>query len=187
MKSVLRPNSIKIFELLFSAIAIQLFVVYFLISEAISETEPKILIIPGLILFTTIRVSRYKGEVARGITVLYSLIFAFMFFFLSYQVGIRDFLETDVDDYFSITIPFLFSAVGMYFAFTKESTEWIYDKDNEEGDIPNEENLDSDQLDLEKSSTERPISSVRYELDQIERELERAKELEQEKKNKRKP
>jgi len=183
MKSVLRPNSIKIFELLFSAIAIQLFV------DALlrSETYPIAFIFPGLILFTTIRVSRYKGEVARGITVLYSLFFAFNFLFFSYENGIRDFLEGEVNNRFFFTIPFLFSAVGMYFAFTKESTEWIYDKDNEEGDIPNEENLDSDQLDVEKSSTERPISSVRYELDQIEREVERAKELEQEKKNKRKP
>jgi len=186
MKSVLRPNSIKIFELLFSAIAIQL-LVYILISEGIPEAGPIILIIPGLILFTTIRVSRYKGEVARGITVLYSLFFAFNFLFFSYENGIRDFLEGEVNNRFFFTIPFLFTAVGMYFAFTKESTEWIYDKDNEEGDIPNEENLDSDQLDVEKSSTERPISSVRYELDQIEREVERAKELEQEKKNKRKP
>ena len=124
MKTDLRPNSIKIFELLFLGVALSFFIYGIIVRNV---TGP--LIFNSFIIFTTIRVSRYQGEVARGLIVLYFGVFLLMSYFAYFSdMSIKE-VEVSTLLLFVI-IPLLLSAIGIIFVFTKESTEWIYNKDS---------------------------------------------------------
>ena len=138
MKTDLRPNSIKIFELLFFVIALNFFITALITyiqdpSRGIGSIQGMILF-NAFILFSTIRVSRYKGEVARGIIVLFLGLFLLMFSLIFFHDGngftwVMQGTLTIASVFFYI-IPITLAAIGIYFVFTKESTEWIYNKDS---------------------------------------------------------
>ena len=153
MKTDLRPDSIKYFEILWLGSILLLFFTSAGI-HIYDNSSLKILanlIVLSMPAFSVIRVSRYKGEVARGILVI---IFLIMLWALATSFKVS-FLESDrptgiiIFNIIRVIAIYLMTLLGLYFAFTKESTEWIYDKDNEEGDSPNKDNLDSDKPSIE--------------------------------------
>jgi len=160
MKTDLRPNSIKIFELLFFVIALNFFIgaIITYIQEPSREigsgTIQGMILVNAFLLFSTIRVSRYKGEVARGIIVIYLGLFLLMFSLAFFHDGngftwVMQRSPWNIGTVTFYIIPITLAVIGLYFAFTKESTEWIYDKDNEEEDSPNKDNLDPDKPSIE--------------------------------------
>ena len=167
MKTDLRPDSIRIFELLSLVVALIFLAITIVTDVHYQRTSIKYLatsfILSALgmspLVFMTIRVSRYKGEVARGLIVLgYILFSAFLgsyFYFVlidpfgdfktrSANLGINVILNLYI-------IPWVVATIGIYFAFAKESTEWIYDKDNEKGALSNKDNLDSNKPSIEST------------------------------------
>ena len=148
MKPDLRPNSIKIFELLFFVIALNFFIgtIISYIQEPSIGTIQGMILVNAPLLFSTIRVSRYKGEVARGIIVIYLGLFLLMFSLAFFHDGnsftwVMQRSPWNMGTVSFYIIPITLAVIGLYFAFTKESTEWIYDKDNEKGDSPKKDNF----------------------------------------------
>ena len=149
MKTDLRPNSIKYFELLWLAVALTIFLMFlldFVIPSIKGNTEAPskgtiraMFIIPAIIVFTTCRVSRYQGEVAKGLIVIY-----FAFITLINLVWLIQMIQGIIS--FSsfkpvLFIMFLLGSIGIFFLFRQESREWVNSNKEKSGDNWEDKNI----------------------------------------------
>jgi len=126
MKTDLRPNSIKYFEIAWCVAAFILAInqVYTWYKYDPSDfgdllTRP---ILSGILVFTTLRVSRYQGEVARFfIVVLYLFLGWFLYLWAT------DSLVGSRSVFFIVTwaASFISAGIGVFFLFRQESREWV--------------------------------------------------------------
>jgi TM2 domain-containing membrane protein YozV len=143
MKTDLRPNSIKYFEIAWFVAAFILVInqVYTWYKYNPSDFGDLLSrqILSGILVFTTIRVSRYQGEVARFFIVVFCLLLGlFSFFYIADS-------SSPMPVPFRVTwvASFISAGIGIFFLFRQESREWVNSNNETPDDSWEDKNINA--------------------------------------------